>query len=365
MLALSIIHLNSKRSYSCLILLYNAFFEVLCQISPDLRSGAFGSHFGYIMLNHQLHQLLETGLSGIPAEFGLGFGGIAPEVYDIGGTVEVFTDGDDGLADKSFGTTDDYAFLVKTLAFEAEFDASVAEGQLGELADAVLHTCGDDEVLGTVVLQDKPHTLHIVLGIAPVAQGVEVTQVQAILQTLADTGSSEGDLAGDEGLATALRLVIEKDAGAAEHIVGLAIFFHDPEAVKLGHSIGTIGMERGIFVLGNFFYLAIELGSRGLIDTAGLLQMAGAHSLEHAEYTSGIDISREFRRVETDLHMALGCQVVYLVGTDFVHDLDYGHGVTQVGIVQMEMGLALQMSDALAEVNAAAADYAVHFVALI
>ncbi len=61
--------------------------------------------------------------------------------------------------------------------------------------------------------------------------------------------------------------------------------------------------------------------------------------------------------------MALGCEVVDLVGAHLAHDLDDAHGVAEVGVVEVEVGLALQMRDALTEINTAAADDAVHFVA--
>ena len=78
------------------------------------------------------------------------------------------------------------------------------EGELGELTDTVLNAGGNHEVLRLVVLEDEPHALYVVAGIAPVAERVEVAQVEAVLQTLADAGCGKGDLAGDEGLATAL-----------------------------------------------------------------------------------------------------------------------------------------------------------------
>ena len=193
------------------------------------------------MLDHKLNELLEGGGLRIPAEFGLGFGRIAPEVDDVGRAVEVFGNGDDGAADKvgvsCAGNGDYYTLLVDAFAFPAELDAGVVEGQGGEFADGVLDAGGDHKVLRLVVLEYEPHTLHIVLGIAPVTERVEVAEVEAILLVLGDACCSEGDLAGHEGLATALALVVEENAGAAEHVVGLAIFLHNPEAVELGHCV--------------------------------------------------------------------------------------------------------------------------------
>ena len=105
----------------------------------------------------------------------------------------------------------DNANFVKTFATEFELDAGMLESELGELTNTVLYTGGDDEVLRFVLLENEPHALYIVLGIAPVAEAVHIAQVEAVLQALADAGSSEGDLTGDEGLATALTLVVEQN----------------------------------------------------------------------------------------------------------------------------------------------------------
>ena len=198
-----------------------------------------------------------------------------------------------------------------------------------------------------------------------VKQRIGVIPSEAVLQALANAGGSKGNLTGDEGLTTTLTLVIKQNTGAAEHVVGLTVFLHNPEAIEFGHGIGAVRMEGGVLVLGNFFYLAVELGGGGLIDTAGLLQVAGTHGLEHAEHTGGIDIGRELGRVEADLHVALGRKIIYLIGLHLVHYLDYRHGVAQVGIVQVEVGLTLQMRNALPEVYTGAADDAVHLVALL
>ena len=317
------------------------------------------------MLHHDLHQLLKAGLCGIPAQLGLGLGGIAPKVDDVGGTIEVFANSHNRLANELLGAFHHNTPLIKTFSFELEFNAGIPEGQLGELADGVLYTGSNHEVLRRVVLQDEPHALHIVLGIAPVAEAVHIAQVEAVLQALADAGGGKGDLAGDEGLATALALVVEEDAAAAEHIVGLAVLLDNPEAVELGHGIGAVGMEGGVLVLRNFLHLAIELGGAGLIDAAGLLQVAGTHGLEHTEHTGGIDIGRELGRVKADLHVALGGEIVDLVRFNLVNNFYYRHGVAQVCVMQVKVRLAFQVRNALAEVNTATADDTMHFVAFL
>ena len=110
--------------------------QILRQVHlPDIRCGVVGSDFGHVVLDHQLYELLEGGGLRIPAEFGLGFGRVAPEVYDVGRTVEVFGYGDNGAADKvgvgGAGNGDDDTLLIDAFAFPAELDAGVMEGQGG------------------------------------------------------------------------------------------------------------------------------------------------------------------------------------------------------------------------------------------
>ena len=317
------------------------------------------------MIDHDLHQFLEGSGVGVPAEFGTGLRWVAPEVDDVGGAVEVGGDLDEGLADKVVGTADADALLVLGFALPLEFDTDIVEGELGKLADAVLHARGDDEVLGLAGLEDEPHTLDVVLGVAPVAEGVEVAKVEFVLQTLGDAGGGEGDLARDEGLATALALVVEEDAVAAEHAVGVAVLLDDPEAVLLGDGVGAEGVEGGVLVLRDFLDLAVELGGGGLVDLAAIGEAHLADGFDDAEDADGIDIGGELGGVEADLHVALGGEVVDLRGAHVGDDADNGHGVAEVGIVEVEVGAALEVGDALAVIDGGAADDAVDVVAFV
>ena len=317
------------------------------------------------MIDHDLHQFLKGSGIGVPAEFGAGLRGVAPEVDDVGGAVEVGGDLDKGLADEVVGATDADALLVLGFALPLEFDADIVEGELGKLADAVLHARGDDVVLGLARLEDEPHTLDVVLGVAPVAEGVEVAEVEFVLQALGDAGGGEGDLAGDEGLATALALVVEEDAVAAEHAVGVAVLLDDPEAVLLGDGIGAEGVEGGVLVLGHFLDLAVELGGGGLVDLAAIGEAHLADGLDDAEHANGINIGGELGGVKADLHVALGGEVVDLRGAHVGDDADDGHGVAEVGVVEVEVGAALEVGDALAVIDGGAADDAVDVVAFV
>ena len=225
------------------------------------------------------------------------------------------------------------------------------ESQCGKLTHGVLFTGGDDEILWLVVLQDEPHALHIILGVAPIATARQIAKIEFLLLPLLDAGCGERNLSGHKGLATALTLMIEQNAVAGKHVVGIAVFFHNPVTVLLGHGIRTVGVERRVLVLRHFLHLAIELGGRSLIDAATVGQSQLAHSLQDAQHTHGIHIGRVFGRVEAHLHMALSREVVDFGWTDHTDDTQHTHRVAEVGIVQVEVGLAFQMSNARTEID--------------
>ena len=135
----------------------------------------------------------------------------------------------------------------------------MSEGQEAEISHAVLHTGGDDEVLGLLLLQDKPHALDVILCIAPVTETGQVAKVQLVLLALGDAGGGQRDLARDERLATALGFVVEQDTGAAVHAIGLPVFLDNPETIQFRDGVRAVRMERRILILWHFLHLAIQL----------------------------------------------------------------------------------------------------------
>ena len=53
-------------------------------------------------------------------------------------------------------------------------------------------------VIGLVMLQNPPHAFDIVLGVTPVALGIQVAQVDLGIETELDTGHGVGDFPRDE-----------------------------------------------------------------------------------------------------------------------------------------------------------------------
>ncbi len=228
---------------------------------------------GQIVRNH-LNAHFLCGDFWHPAEFLFCFAGVSQQGFDFGGAEVAGIDADDGLGgwipgqarDDIFGGEDGVADFINALALPGDLHTQLGGGPFDELAHAVLHASGDDKVLGLVLLQHHPLHAHVVFGVAPVTQGVDVAHVKAVFQPLADVGQSSGDLAGDEGFATAWAFVVEQDAVAGVNAIRLAVVDGDPVGVHFGHSVGAAGVKRRGFFLGRFLHQAIKFACTGLVE---------------------------------------------------------------------------------------------------
>jgi hypothetical protein len=232
-----------------------------------------------------------------------------------------------------------------------------------------LHAGGDDEVFGHFLLQHQPLHLHIVAGMAPVAQRAHVAQVQAILQAQRNARHRAGDLAGDKGFAAQRAFMVEQDAVAGIHAVGLAVVHRDPVGVHLGHCIRAARVEGRGFLLRGFLHQAVQLAGAGLVEAGFLLQPQDADGFEQAQGADAVGVGGVLGRLEADRHVAHRAQVVDLVGLHLLHDADQVGAVRQITVVQLEalvvdMRVLVQMIDPVGVEQAGAALDAVHFVAL-
>jgi len=210
---------------------------------------------------------------------------------------------------------------------------------------------------------------HIVFGVAPVAQRIQVAHVQAAFQALGDVGEPARDLARDEGFATARAFVVEQNAVAGVHAVGLAVVHHDPVRIELGHGVGAARVEGRGFLLGDFLHQAIQLGGAGLVEAGFFLQPEDANGFEQAQGAQAVHVGGVLRAFEADGHMALRTQVVDLIGLGLLHDADQVGAVAEVAVVQVKAGVVnvrvlIDVVHALGVELAAAALDAVHDVAL-
>ena len=191
-----------------------------------------------------------------------------------------------------------------------------------------------------------------------------------LLEPELDGGDRARDLAGDEGLAAHRAFMVEQDAVRGMHAVGLAIVHRDPIGVELGCGIGRARIEGRRLALRDLLHLAVELGRRCLIEAHALLQAEDADRLQQPERAERVGVGRIFRRLETDLDVALRREIVDLVGLRLLHQADQVGRIGHVAVVQEEARLRLMRID-IEVVDAAGVERrratldAVHDIALI
>ena len=177
-----------------------------------------------------------------PPKLFLGLGWIAEQGFDLCGTKVVRVDFDDDVANRDgwgdlgvdCSSRGDFLF---TFTRKREFDTGFAGSESDKVAYGNLLAGGDDKVVGDFLLEHHPLHADEVLGMAPVAPGIHVAEEQAAFEALGDIGDATGDFAGDEGFATARGLVVEEDAVAGIHPVGLAVVNGDPVGIHLRHGV--------------------------------------------------------------------------------------------------------------------------------
>ena len=112
--------------------------------------------------------------------------------------------------------------------------------------------------------------------------------------------------------------MVEEDAVGGVHAIGFAVIDGDPVAIELGDAIGAARIKRRALRLGHFLHFAVKLGGGGLIEAGGLFHAENADRLEHPQRADRVGIGGIFRRLEADLHMALGSEVIDLVRLHFL-----------------------------------------------
>ena len=60
---------------------------------------------------------------------------------------------------------------------------------------------GHNKVFRNIMLQHQPHGTDIIRGMTPVALGIQLAEINLVLQAKFDTGHGPGDFPGDKGFA--------------------------------------------------------------------------------------------------------------------------------------------------------------------
>src|SRR5947207_3237067 len=164
------------------------------------------AHRRQIGRHHLGHQFAETRLVA-PAQLGPRLGRIALQEINFGGAEVPRIDGNQDLPVLGVDT-----LLLGSGAAPGDRAADLGEGQFDEFAHRMSLARGDHIVARSFPLCDQPHGLDVIAGMAPIALGIEIAEIEARLKALVDRGHRAGDLAGDEGLAARRPLMVEEDA---------------------------------------------------------------------------------------------------------------------------------------------------------
>ena len=129
--------------------------------------------------------------------------------------------------------------------------------------------------------------------------------------------------------------MVEQNAIAGIHAVGLPVVHCDPVGVELGHSVGAARVK-GVVSRCLLLYQAVELGCGGLVDAGFVCKTADAYRLKDAQGAQSIHVGGVFRCLEAHRHMALGAEVVDLIGLHLLNDALQVAAVAQVAVVQLQ-----------------------------
>ena len=291
--------------------------------------------------HHFLHHLVER-YFGHPAEFFFGFGGVAKQGFDFSGAKVTGINFDDwALAFTSALSRNDRGIgpvpnFIYALTVPSKLHVQCRGSFFNKLAHAVLHTSGNNKIFRLHLLQHHPLHAHVVFGVAPVAQSVNIAHEEAVFQALVDIGQTSSDFSGDKGFAPAWTFVVKQYAVAGIHAVGLAVIYGDPVGVKLGYGIGAARIEGSGFFLRRLLHQAIKLAGTGLVKAGFFLEPQNANGFENAQRSHAVDVCGVFRAFKADGYMALSTKVVDFVGLRLLDDARQTAAVAQVAVVQLE-----------------------------
>ena len=321
------------------------------------------------------HHVLDEGrqvVFRLPVELGHGFGRVAEQQVYLRWPEIPRVDAQHFLTHRHrigrvAGRNHNRAF-VYAFAVEGQFNTYFGKRHPDKVADARGDAGRNHKVFGLLLLQDQVHGFDIVFGVAPVAQRVEVAEVDFVLQAECDAGHGARNLARHEGFAPQRRFVVEQDTIAGVHVVGLAVVHRNPVAIQFGHGIGRARVKRRRLRLRMALHTTVELRGRCLVDAGFLRQAQQAHRFQNPQRTDTVDLGGVFRFVETHPHVRHRPEVINLVGLYFLNDADDVGRVGEVAVMEFKpyvfvVRIFIQVVDALRIEERAAALDAMDFVA--
>ena len=172
------------------------------------------------------------------------------------------------------------------------------------------------------------------------------------------------DLAGYESFAAARTLVVEQDTVAGEELMAFAINARHPVGINLCYSVGAARLKRSGFALRGRRG-AKHFRARSLVKSS--FAAAAANRLKKACGSRASNIAGVFRHIETDTHVALRSEMVNLVGSVTIDQIQEPLAAGEVPVMKEELGSRLigifvDVVNSLSMKSAGATDNAVYFV---
>lgn len=169
--------------------------------------------------------MFEGGL-GFPSKFLFGFGGVAEKEIHFGGAEVFFVDADDGFF-RLFVDAD----FFESFAFPLEVNAQKFGAFFDKFSYAVGFSRGKNEILGRLLLEHSPHSFDVVLGIAPVTFGIEVSEIETVVFAGHDARKPAGDFFGNKRFSASGGFMVKENAVARIHIVTFSIVDGNPVGI--------------------------------------------------------------------------------------------------------------------------------------
>ena len=232
-----------------------------------------------------------------------------------------------------------------------------------------MHFAGRNHIIVRgFLLQHQPHRPDIIRSIPPVAAGIDIAHIEALLQSAVNPRRRHRDLARHEGLAPPRRLVIEQYPVAGVKIIRFPVILRDPEAVQFRNRIRTARMKRSLFRLRHFRDFSVKLRSRRLIEAGG--HPGFPDRVQQPQSPQCVSLRRVLRNLEAHPHVTLRTEIVHLIRSDLFDQPVQVRRIGQVSVVQeqpysVQMRIAVQMVDPPRVEAARTPDDAVHLVPLL
>src|SRR6185312_12702186 len=111
----------------------------------------------------------------MPAELGSGFCWVAEQQVDLGRSVVARINRNEGLPCSGADAT-----LVDATPLPYKRAVDATKRQLDKFANRMSFARGKHVVVGLRLLQHQPHAFDVILGVAPIPLGVDISQINRI-----------------------------------------------------------------------------------------------------------------------------------------------------------------------------------------